>query len=114
MGGGGPSGTLAYRQYTLSMLNGRPAKIAISLGDITSEGEAARFAREAGASAFGHALVVDHPDAPELPYIWMQTDTGIAAVAVGRDSRPTPELKALIEAGLEAFWRDLEGTEPAP
>lgn len=106
------SGTLAYRQYTVSMLNGPPARIAISLDDIASDSEAAKFAREAGASAFGHALLADHPDAPELPLIWMQTAAGIAAVAVGRDYQPTPELKAVIDSGLEAFLSEL-ADEPA-
>jgi hypothetical protein len=101
---GFPSEALAYREYALALSNGSRITMAITLGDPKANTMPGRFARKHRALAYGLVSVLDMPDAPKSPIIWMiRTDQLILAKSTNDDDIPE-ELKKLIGLYLRLFF----------
>jgi hypothetical protein len=116
-----PGEALAYREYALVPSDGPRITMAITLGDLEADTAAGRFAREHRALAYGLISILDMPDAPSFPIVWMISADQLI-LAKSTDDRDVPEeLEQLIGLYLGLFFvqtapfaLQLAGIEIAP
>src|SRR5689334_9480864 len=89
-----PDGALAYREYEVTSEHGT-GSIAFTLGENDVDTMPARFAKHAGAKAYGLVSILGFPEAPIHPVIWVQTDTHLG-VTVADEDRDLSEVLKLI------------------
>ncbi len=99
-----PDEALAVREYVLVLSDGSRVSMAITLGDPEADGFAARLARENDAVAYGLISVLDAPEAPEAPIVWMVNADSLSLAKAAGDGKVSAELQGLIGLYLGLFF----------
>jgi hypothetical protein len=106
-----PEGTVAYREYAAT-IHGASGSLAFTLGDPTVDTMPARFAKHAGARAYGLISILGFPQAPQFPVIWVQTDEMLGITVADRDGQLTDDLKQLIVRQFVVFFNGIAPIAP--
>ena len=107
-----PGCPLAYREYEVELEDHSTASIAITLGDFQTDTLAGRFAHEHDAIAYGLISVLNTPDAPARPIVWM-VDTEHLSLAIEEDAKPvTRKLMEVLELYLDLFLAQVTPLAP--
>jgi hypothetical protein len=107
-----PDGALAYREYEVTTPSGESGSLALTLGDADADFMPARFAKHAGARAFGLVSILGFSDAPRYPVIWLQMESQIGVTVADGDDDLSPELRQIIARYLAVFFNDIAPVAP--
>jgi hypothetical protein len=99
-----PSVALAYREYALVLAEGVKITLAITLGGPEADTQAAQFAREHEGLAYGLISILDMPDAPRSPIVWVVTESHLILAKAEGDPDVSEELEQLIGCHLGLFF----------
>src|SRR4051812_29669794 len=91
-----PDGAVAYREYEVPLASGRNASSAFTLGKLNVDSVPANLAKQQNAKAYGLVSILDYPDAPQYPVVWLQTDTMLGIVVADDDKELSEELRQIV------------------
>jgi len=106
-----PRGTVAYREYEAT-IHGATGSLAFTLGDPDADTMPARFAKYAGAHAFGLISLLGFPNAPRRAVIWLQTAEQLGVTVSDEDEQLSDDLKQLIARQIAVFFQDIAPIAP--
>ena len=106
-----PEGSLAYRQYEVSLRGGAMLIAGVTLDNIDDDSPAAALARSHGATSHGLLVIVGIANAPQLPLVWMDGEQpgkvriGLSVEDEGFDF--TEELREAVGRVLATFLEEV-------
>ena len=103
-------GTRAYREYDFA-LEGESGSIAITLGRLDADTVYGRFARYAGARAYGLVSILGQSSASLSPLIWVQIGSKLGVTSEG-DGVMSPALKSIVALYLARFFNEIAPNAP--
>jgi hypothetical protein len=107
-----PEGSIAYREYEVTMPDFSKANLGFTLGDKNADRLEARFAAKTGALAFGLVSVVGVPDAPQYPVVWTHNHTQLGITVAEEDKEMSKELKVVVARYIAVFFADIADVAP--
>jgi hypothetical protein len=107
-----PAGTLACREYSHPLPEGRAASIIIILVRNDTEVPSARLARLLKARAHGRVSILDYPHGPRRPLVWFQTEDQLGLCLANGDEGMAVELRQIVAWYLSTFFLDIAAVDP--
>src|SRR4051794_31948419 len=98
-------GALAYREYELTLRDGSAGTIVFTLGSLARDSPPAAFAREHNALAYGLSAILNVPNAPLHPFLWMHDSFDLSVVALDQGPPLSLELQELVTVYIRHFFK---------
>lgn len=106
-----PAGTLAWRQYEVTLDSGRVAIVGLSLGD-PHDRTVAKIGRQHAAANLGFLVVLDDPESVEEVVLWFQQATALTLVSQNGDVMIGDEMLALLPRYFTVFFDEIKDMAP--
>jgi hypothetical protein len=95
---------VVYHEYEVELPTGPMVSLAITLGDLKADNLSARFARENKALAYGLVSILEMPNAPTHPIVWMVDDYELSLATEEDDPSISEEVEELVQLYLRLFF----------
>lgn len=107
----GPLGTLAWRQYDVTLDSGHCVKVGFSLADPHDE-TIAEISRKHCASNLGFLVILDDPDSLEEVVLWFQQASSLTMMSQNGAMLIGDEMKALLPRYFTVFFDEIRHIAP--
>jgi hypothetical protein len=108
---GRPLGTLAWRQYDVTLDSGHCVKVGFSLADPHDE-TIAEISRKHSASNLGFIVILDDPDSLEEVVLWLRQAGSLTMMSQNGAMLIGDEMKALLPRYFTVFFDEIRHIAP--
>lgn len=108
---GCPPGSLAWRQYEVTLASGRTAIFGFSLADPNHK-TMAEIKRKHHAANLGLVIVLDDPDSIEEVVLWFHQATALTLMSQNGAVMISDEAQALLPRYFTVFFDDIKDIAP--
>jgi hypothetical protein len=106
-----PLGTLAWRQYDVTLDSGHCVKVGFSLADPHDE-TIAEISRKHSASNLGFLVILDDPDSLEEVVLWFHQASALTMMSQNGAMLIGDEMKALLPRYFTVFFDEIRHIAP--
>jgi hypothetical protein len=106
------AGAIVYKEYEVARPDGGTASLVFTLGRADADSFAARFARSHGAQAYGLVWVLNYPDAPQHPMVWVKTEAHLGLGLAREDGALRDDLEEIVRRHFPVFFNDIAEIAP--
>lgn len=106
-----PPGSLAWRQYEVTLDSGCQATVGFSLAD-PQDDTIAEIKRQHDASNLGFLVVLDDPDSLEEVVLWFQRATSLTLMSQNGEMLIGDEVGALLPRYFTVFFDEIKDIAP--
>jgi len=110
-GTGRPPGTLAWRQYEVSLDSGRQATVGFSLAD-PHDKTIAEIKRKHDARNLGFLVILDDPDSLEEVVLWFQQAGALTLMSQNGAMLISDEVRSLLPRYFTVFFDEIRDIAP--